>query len=290
MGLSATLPNFEDVAAFLRVDPAQVPARPCTVASAEFSYAEIFMFDCMCIGSGHVMRSIIVCKCSHQRGRLSTPRMERYVTLQGLFHFDNSFRPCPLAQQYVGITVKKPLQRFQLMNEICYNKVCLPDNAASTYACRLRHHIERAGMCCANEHSIACIACMPTHQLAAVPTQVLSAAGQHQVLIFVHSRKETAKTARYLKETALANDTLMRFMKASPGRPLAGSNTKSRPARLAPACVATSFARLSSRTVAHKLPSLQALQASCCCCSCHSPVLTDVAAAVIAPVVAPFEN
>lgn len=33
------------------------------------------------------------------------------------------------------------------------------------------------------------------------------------MLIFVHSRKETAKTARYLKETALANDTLMKFMK-----------------------------------------------------------------------------
>ena len=64
VGLSATLPNFEDVATFLRV-------------------------------------------------KKDT----------GLFHFDNSFRPCPLAQEYVGITVKKPLQRFQLMNEICYNKV-----------------------------------------------------------------------------------------------------------------------------------------------------------------------
>lgn len=32
-------------------------------------------------------------------------------------------RPCPLAQQYIGVTIKKPLQRFQLMNEICYNKV-----------------------------------------------------------------------------------------------------------------------------------------------------------------------
>lgn len=32
-------------------------------------------------------------------------------------------RPCPLAQQYIGVTVKKPLQRFQLMNEICYTKV-----------------------------------------------------------------------------------------------------------------------------------------------------------------------
>lgn len=44
---------------------------------------------------------------------------------KGLFYFDNSYRPCPLAQQYLGVSVKKPLQRFQLMNEICYNKVCM---------------------------------------------------------------------------------------------------------------------------------------------------------------------
>jgi hypothetical protein len=42
---------------------------------------------------------------------------------RGLFHFDNSYRPCPLDQQYIGINVKKPLQRFQLMNEVCYEKV-----------------------------------------------------------------------------------------------------------------------------------------------------------------------
>ena len=45
------------------------------------------------------------------------------VKKAGLFHFDASYRPCPLAQQYIGVSVKKPLQRFQLMNEICYNKV-----------------------------------------------------------------------------------------------------------------------------------------------------------------------
>jgi replicative superfamily II helicase len=33
------------------------------------------------------------------------------------------------------------------------------------------------------------------------------------VLIFVHSRKETAKTARHLKDTALANEHLARFMR-----------------------------------------------------------------------------
>ena len=82
----------------------------------------------------------------------------------GLFYFDNSYRPCPLAQQYIGVTVKKPLQRFQLMNEICY-------------------------------------------------TKVLDCAGRHQVLVFVHSRKETAKTARYLKDAALSGDALARFMR-----------------------------------------------------------------------------
>ncbi|KAL6768281.1 hypothetical protein ACKKBF_B38500 [Auxenochlorella protothecoides x Auxenochlorella symbiontica] len=105
VGLSATLPNYEDVAAFLRVDPAK-----------------------------------------------------------GLFYFDNSYRPCPLAQQYIGVTVKKPLQRFQAMNDITY-------------------------------------------------TKVMEAAGKHQVLVFVHSRKETAKTAAHLKEEALRNDTLARLLR-----------------------------------------------------------------------------
>lgn len=105
VGLSATLPNYDDVALFMRVD------------------------------------------------------LEK-----GLFHFDNSYRPCPLAQQYIGITVKKPLQRFQLMNDICYEKV-------------------------------------------------IGVAGKHQVLIFVHSRKETTKTARAIRDTALANDTLGIFLK-----------------------------------------------------------------------------
>ncbi|PHU15482.1 U5 small nuclear ribonucleoprotein kDa helicase [Capsicum chinense] len=105
VGLSVTLPNFEDVAEFLRVD-----------------------------------------------------------LNKGLFHFDNSYRPVPLAQQYIGITVKKPLQRFQLMNDVCYEKV-------------------------------------------------ISVAGKQQVLIFVHSRKETSRTARAIRDTALANDTLGKFLK-----------------------------------------------------------------------------
>ncbi|KAL7610342.1 hypothetical protein Lser_V15G09871 [Lactuca serriola] len=105
VGLSATIPNYDDVALFMRVE------------------------------------------------------LEK-----GLFHFDNSYRPCPLAQQYIGITVKKPLQRFQVMNDICYEKV-------------------------------------------------IGVAGKHQVLIFVHSRKETTKTARAIRDAALADDTLGIFLK-----------------------------------------------------------------------------
>jgi pre-mRNA-splicing helicase BRR2 len=98
------------------------------------------------------------------------PNYEDVATLlrvkkdKGLFFFNASHRPCPLAQTFIGVTVKKPLQRFQLMNDICYQKI-------------------------------------------------LDAAGKHQVLIFVHSRKETVKTARYLKDKALEEEMLNKFIR-----------------------------------------------------------------------------
>ena len=54
---------------------------------------------------------------------------------------------------------------------------------------------------------------MSRHPSAAGHVQTLDCAGKHQVLIFVHSRKETAKTARYLKEEALREDRLAQFMR-----------------------------------------------------------------------------
>lgn len=69
---------------------------------------------------------------------------------QGLFYFDNSFRPVPLEQQYIGITEKKAVKRFQVMNEIVYEKIM--------------------------EH-----------------------AGRNQILVFVHSRKETGNFLNFVK-------------------------------------------------------------------------------------------
>ena len=64
VGLSATLPNYQDVATFLRVDEKQ-----------------------------------------------------------GLFYFDASYRPCGLQQQFIGVPEKKTIKRYQVMNEVCYEKL-----------------------------------------------------------------------------------------------------------------------------------------------------------------------
>ncbi|XP_004299306.1 PREDICTED: activating signal cointegrator 1 complex subunit 3 [Fragaria vesca subsp. vesca] len=95
VGLSATLPNYLEVAQFLRVNPEA-----------------------------------------------------------GLFYFDSSYRPVPLAQQYIGITETNYPAKLELLNEICYKKV------------------------------------------------VESLRQGHQAMVFVHSRKDTAKTAQKLVELA----------------------------------------------------------------------------------------
>ncbi len=107
VALSATLPNYEDVATFLKVDPKV-----------------------------------------------------------GLFYFDSTFRPIPLEQKYIGISEKKSIKKMLLMNEITYEKV-----------------IERAG--------------------------------KKQMLIFVHSRRETIRTAKSIKDTALSKDELGKFLNGS---------------------------------------------------------------------------
>lgn len=42
--------------------------------------------------------------------------------------------------------------------------------------------------------------------------KVMERAGKHQILIFTHSRKETARTAKIIRDMALAKDELHRFI------------------------------------------------------------------------------
>lgn len=108
VGLSATLPNYRDVATFLRADPEK-----------------------------------------------------------GVFHFDGSFRPCPLKQEFIGVTDKKAIKQLKTMNDVCYTKV-----------------LEHVGT------------------------------NQQQMLIFVHSRKETAKTAKFIRDKAIENETIGQIMRS----------------------------------------------------------------------------
>lgn len=48
--------------------------------------------------------------------------------------------------------------------------------------------------------------------------KVIAEAGKNQVLIFVHSRKETANTARALRDMAVDKDELAKFIKDDSGR------------------------------------------------------------------------
>ena len=86
------------------------------------------------------------------------------VPKQGVFYFDNTYRPIPLEQLYIGITETKGIKKLLLINEITYNKV-----------------IERLNQ-------------------------------GKQILVFVHSRKETLRTANMLIETAMNRKESNKFI------------------------------------------------------------------------------
>ena len=46
-----------------------------------------------------------------------------FKLIEFFFSILRSFRPVPLEQQYIGITEKKAVKRFQVMNDIVYEKV-----------------------------------------------------------------------------------------------------------------------------------------------------------------------
>ncbi|PRT56048.1 Antiviral helicase SLH1 [Wickerhamiella sorbophila] len=106
VGLSATLPNFVDVAEFLKVNPQQ-----------------------------------------------------------GLFFFDNSFRPCPLQQEFIGVRGKVgSKQALENIDQVAYDS--------------LLENVEKG----------------------------------FQVMVFVHSRKDTAKTARTFRAIAQDRGELSLFL------------------------------------------------------------------------------
>lgn len=93
----------------------------------------------------------------------------------GLFFFDSSYRPVPLAQQYIGISEPNFAARNELLSEVCYKKVTIS--------------FELFLWCFKLE---SCVNCIYSLQV------VDSLRRGHQAMVFVHSRKDTAKTAEKL--------------------------------------------------------------------------------------------
>lgn len=91
------------------------------------------------------------------------------VPEDGLFYFDSSFRPCPLAQQFCGITEKNALKKKNAMNQACYDKLLEATNDG------------------------------------------------HQVIVFVHSRKDTARTARWLIKKLVEDEKIGFVTKSDAG-------------------------------------------------------------------------
>ena len=82
----------------------------------------------------------------------------------------------PLAQQYIGISEQNFAARNELLNEICYKKVLLPSELCFFQALSLAFDI--------NINTVF---------------QIVDSLRQgHQAMVFVHSRKDTAKTAEKL--------------------------------------------------------------------------------------------
>ncbi|CEP63293.1 ATP-dependent RNA helicase BRR2 LALA0_S07e06854g [Lachancea lanzarotensis] len=88
---------------------------------------------------------------------------------QNVFYFDSSFRPCPLAQQFCGITETNAVKKVNAMNQACYDK--------------LLELVEQG----------------------------------HQVIVFVHSRKDTARTALFLKDKLQEEEKLSYLIRSEPG-------------------------------------------------------------------------
>ncbi|GAB7364123.1 hypothetical protein MBLNU230_g4675t1 [Neophaeotheca triangularis] len=86
------------------------------------------------------------------------------------YHFDSTFRPCPLRQEFIGLTDKKAIKQLKMMNEICYKKV-----------------LEQVGK------------------------------NKQQILVFVHSRKDTGKTARFIADTALERGEMGSLLRGDSG-------------------------------------------------------------------------
>ncbi|EGZ10751.1 hypothetical protein PHYSODRAFT_563628 [Phytophthora sojae] len=150
VGLSATLPNYVDVASFLRV---YVPSGDARMQNAATNG-----------GKG------------------------------GLFFFDSTYRPVPLDQTFIGVSTNANLKEALGLSAAALSTVTMSEED-------LQKEKKAAGATMSKQRQIQLM--MNKLTLAHCLKQV-----QHneQVMVFVHSRKETAATMHSIVELARGNE------------------------------------------------------------------------------------
>ena len=131
--------------------------------------------------------------------------------LRGLFFFDNSFRPVPLEQTYIGITEKKAIKRMQLMNDLVYDKVMAHAGKNQLLIFTHSRKVRRRALidCGCNPctlNDIAHVHHIHTHALELI-------AQEHTSLIPGSLVQDTAKTARAIRDMCLEKETIGSFLR-----------------------------------------------------------------------------
>lgn len=95
----------------------------CTVVYCIVVYCSAVMRIVMCCAT--LTRAPSACRCLLflSPGVPQVAQFLRVTPGSGLFYFDASFRPVPLAQQYIGVSERNFAARTLLMHEICFDKV-----------------------------------------------------------------------------------------------------------------------------------------------------------------------
>ncbi|KAH7825363.1 putative RNA helicase-related protein required for pre-mRNA splicing, related [Monocercomonoides exilis] len=176
VGLSATLPNYEDIGELLRVrDDGSIEDIATKLKKMELNAAsrkkskkqlqsrKMDVEDKKSASSKNGDDSEDNSDSDSDSDSDDSADNESNEIYPGLFHFPNDFRPVPLRQTYIGVKETKGKAKEQLMNSLVYEKIL----------------------------------------------QLIGSRENIQPLIvFVHSRKETAETAKYIRDRAFEDGIL----------------------------------------------------------------------------------
>ncbi len=146
-------------------------------------------------------------------------KVNRYA---GLFYFDAGFRPVPLQQTFMAVKASNPMEQGNQMDDAAFDVVCeghgwcrcVPVPVPVIGPCSSGSLTTRSlPGTCLRQLKGACVPLTTSPVLAQVLENVQR--GQ-QVMVFVHARNATVRTAQRLRDLAVREQCLPLFQVADP--------------------------------------------------------------------------